>query len=454
MKISFHGACQEVTGSCILIETQSLKFLVDCGIFQGQHFASKRNLEKFSFDPKTIDFVLLTHAHLDHCGRLPKLFKEGFLGKIYCTEPTADFAEIMLADSARVILEEAKRNNIQPLYRESDVLEMIRHFEPLPYREIKKIADSIKIKMIDAGHILGSAIFEVWITEKGKEKKLVFSGDLGNPPAPIVRDTEFINDADLVFVESTYGGKIHEKSSERLKLLHQAIIDSVGSGGVLMIPAFALERTQEVLYELNYLAENKKIPYVPIFVDSPLAIKATAVYKKYVDMYDQQSQELIMKGDDLFNFPGLKYTASTQESKSINTTPPPKVILAGSGMCVGGRMPHHLKFNLANPKNHLLIVSYQAEGSLGRELLNGAKLVIIDEEKIKVKAKVSAIGGYSSHADHPKLLNWLGKITSPKPSKIFIVHGEEAGNEALASDIKNKLKIASQIPEYGQVYQF
>lgn len=463
MKISFHGACQEVTGSCILIETAKTKFLVDCGIFQGRLFAEKHNLEKFSFDPKTVDFVLLTHAHLDHCGRLPKLYREGFRGKIYCTNATADFTEIMLLDSAHVILEEAKRYRHQPLYSKSDVEKLIKSFSPLPYRQTQKVNEEVKIKANDAGHILGSAIFEVWIKENssprfageaGQEKKLVFSGDLGNPPAPIVKDTEFVAGADLVFVESTYAGKIHEPSSQRLQLLRQAIQESVGQGGVLLIPAFALERTQEVLYELNYLAENKKIPFVPIFVDSPLAIKATAVYKKYVDLYDQESKALVMKGDDLFNFPGLHYTESTEESKTINTTPPPKVILAGSGMCIGGRMPHHLKFNLPNPKSQLLIISYQVKGSLGRKLLDGAKFVTIDGQKLKVEAKTSAIGGYSSHADHPKLLNWVSQIINPKPKEVFIVHGEKPANEALASDLKDKLNLKPRIPESGQVYEF
>lgn len=454
MQISFHGACQEVTGSCILVETSQTKFLVDCGAFQGRLFTEKHNLEKFTFDSKTIDFILLTHAHLDHCGRLPKLKKEGFSGKIYCTPATADFTQIILEDSAHVILEEAQRHHHPVLYLESDVLHLLPLLNPISYHQQVQLTKDIKIKASDAGHILGSAIFEAWINENGTEKKLVFSGDLGNPPAPIVKDTEFIAGADLVFIESTYAGKTHEPSLQRLQLLHQAIQESIGQGGVLMIPAFALERTQEVLYELNYLVENKKIPPIPIFVDSPLAIKATAVYKKYVDMYDDESKALIMKGDDLFNFPGLHYTKSTEESKTINKTPPPKVILAGSGMCIGGRMPHHLKFNLPDAKNQVLIVSYQAQGSLGRELLAGAKTVEIDGETVKVKAKISAIGGYSSHADHPKLLNWAAKFIDPKPKEIFVVHGEKPANEALAQGLNEKLDIKAQIPEYGKIYEF
>jgi len=393
LKITFCGGTGSVTGANFLIETEGKKILVDCGLTQGTKLADDINWAPFIYDPKEIDMLFVTHAHVDHLGRIPKLINEGFRGKIYCTNATADFTEIMLLDSAHVISEEAKRYRHQPLYSKSDVEKLIKSFSPLPYRQTQKINEEIKIKASDAGHILGSAIFEVWIKENGSPrfvgeagwgKKLVFSGDLGNPPAPIVKDTEFVAGADLVFVESTYAGKIHEPSSQRLQLLRQAIQESVGQGGVLLIPAFALERTQEVLYELNYLAENKKIPFVPIFVDSPLAIKATAVYKKYVDLYDQESKALVMKGDDLFNFPGLHYTKSTEESKTINTTPPPKVILAGSGMCIGGRMPHHLKFNLPNPKSQLLIISYQVKGSLGRKLLDGAKFVTIDGQKLKI----------------------------------------------------------------------
>ncbi|MFA6322780.1 MAG: MBL fold metallo-hydrolase, partial [Candidatus Buchananbacteria bacterium] len=423
MKISFFGAAGEVTGSCTLIETGQTKFLVDCGIFQGEAFSDQRNRNKFPFLVSEIDFVLLTHAHLDHCGRLPKLAKEAFKGSVYCTAATADFAEIMLLDSERVIAEEAQKLNQPPLYSQADVLKITKNLSPLEYGQEVKINQDIKIRCRDAGHILGSAIFEIWIKEDGQEKKLVFSGDLGNPPAPIVKDTELIDEADLVFVESTYGGIIHEPADERISKLRSAIIESAGQGGVLMIPAFALERTQEVLYELNELVENKEIPAMPIFVDSPLAIKATAVYKKYVEMYDDESKRLIASGDDLFNFPGLKYTPTVSDSKGINDVPGAKVILAGSGMCNGGRIPHHLKRYLSHKQNHLLIISYQAEGCLGRQLLDGAKKVLIEGEEVIVRAKVSAIGAYSSHADQPKLINWLKGFSKTKPKKVFIMHG-------------------------------
>jgi metallo-beta-lactamase family protein len=453
MKISFHGACREITGSCNLVETGKVKFLVDCGLFQGRDFFTRKNFDPFDFDPKEIDFVLLTHAHLDHCGRLPKLYKEGFRGEIIVTPATRDLTEVILADSARVIAAEAGRLGLPPFYTEDDVLEIMERFETVEYRQEFTVIPEIKITARDAGHILGSAIFEIRINEQGQEKKIVFSGDLGNPPTPIIKDTEFIGGADAVIVESTYGGLTHEPSGERLDLLRRAVIESVGRGGVLMIPSFALERTQEVLYELNYLMENKKIPQVPIFVDSPLAIRATAVYKKYAELYDEESCRLIEAGDNLFNFPGLVYTASVEESKTINKTPPPKVIIAGSGMCTGGRMPHHLLRYLSDPKNHLLIISYQAEESLGRRLFDGEKTVTIENEKVRVRAKVSAIGAYSSHADQPKIMNWIKNIAAPGPEKIFINHGEMEKNIALKEAIEKEGSAEIFIPEYGKVYE-
>ncbi len=453
MKISFHGACREVTGSCHLVETAKNKFLVDCGLFQGSEFFTPKNFDKFDFDPEEIDFVLLTHSHLDHCGRLPKLYEEGFRGKVYATAPTKDLAELMLSDSARIIAEEAEKMRKQPLYIEADVYKLMKYFESVDYGKEFSPAPDIKIRARDAGHILGSAIFEIWVKENGIEKKLVFSGDLGNPPAPIVADTEFIDDADFVAIESTYGGIDHEPAAERLTKLRRAISESVGRGGVLMIPVFALERVQEVIYELNYLVENNKVPYVPIFVDSPLAIKATSIYKKYLGLFDTESQKLISRGDDLFNFAGLHYTSTVAESKQINSLHQSKVIIAASGMCIGGRIPHHLKRYLPDRQNHLLIISYQVAGSLGRRLLDGAKQVYIDNERVNVKARVSAIGAYSSHADKSKLLAWLSKMTGPKPQKIFVVHGELENNKALAAAIKTDLGLTAEIPDYGEVYE-
>ena len=441
MKISFHGACREVTGSCILIETDKIKFLVDCGMFQGEDFASSRNFEPFDFDPKSIDFLLLTHAHTDHCGRIPKLYKDGFRGKIYCTGATRDLTKLMLADSARIITAESQAVRKEPFFSEKDATDVMTLFEELPYNKETVIAEGIKTRLKNSGHILGSCFFEVWIKEqKAEEKKLVFSGDLGDSSARIIRDLDICDGADMVFTESTYAGVVHESRDEGLKKIRQAIIDCVNSKGVLMIPIFALEKVQEILYELNNLAENKKIPYVPIFLDSPLAIKSTEVYHNYQYLYDNESMKLVVSGDDLFNFPGLKFTATSQESKQINNIPAPKVVLAGSGMCTGGRIIYHLKFNLSDPKSQVLLVSFQVRESLGRKLLKGDPTVNIENTVVPVKAKVSVINSYSAHADHNAILAWLKKIKSPKPRHIFVIHGEEEANNILAKECPNIFK--------------
>ncbi len=438
MHITFHGAAREVTGSCHLIDTDHSRLLIDCGMFQGRKFAEEENADDFPFDPKSIDAVVLTHAHMDHCGRLPKLVKDGFRGSIFCTAATRDFAAVMLRDSAKVIWWEAKKDQRPPVYENKHVTQAVRQMVAVPYHQTKRVTDDVTVELFDAGHILGSAFARLTVGRGSDRKTVLFSGDLGNPPAPIVRDTEPAVGADYVVVESTYGNRVHEPASQRLQLLQQAVEQSVKRGGTLMIPAFALERTQEVLYELNHLVENDIVPDVPIYVDSPLAIAATAVYKKYTKYYDKESKALIQAGDDLFNFPGLQYTKTVQQSKKINSTNPPKVILAGSGMLVGGRMMHHLKRYLPDPNSHLLIISYQPKGGLGRKLLDGARFVMVDDDRIPVRCHISAIGGYSSHADQPKLLRWLEAVKQPQPQKVFIVHGEPPAAQALAQKLQSR----------------
>ncbi len=453
MKISFHGAAGEVTGSCIQIKTDRTNFLVDCGMFQGSRFAREENFEDWAFDPAEIDFAILTHAHVDHCGRLPKLSVDGFKGKIYCTPATRDLAEIIMLDSAKVIKEEVMKYGGQALFKEKDVFSVMPQFWGLDYGAQQELSENVTIRFKDAGHILGSASVEVWVKDGDQTKKIVFSGDLGNPPAPIVRDTEFIDGADFVVIESTYGGRIHEPSEMRSNLLRQAILESIGKGGVLMIPTFALERTQEILYELNYLSETRQIPKVPIFLDSPLALKALDIYRRYAKLFDEESRKRIESGDDIFKFEGLELVETVEQSKKINRVSPPKVILAGSGMSNGGRIMYHLKLYLPGEKNHMLIISYQSEGSLGRQLKDGAKKVIIDGEKVIVKAKITAIGSYSSHADQPKLLHWLKAVASPAPQTVFIDHGEEKSTLMLADGIKQKLNIKTIIPEKNKIYE-
>lgn len=450
MKISFHGACDGVTGSCHLVDTGTTKFLVDCGLFQGNQFAEKNNYADFGFNPKDVDFVILTHAHLDHCGRLPKLYNQGFSGPIYSTAPTRDFTEIILRDSARIIFEEARQQQHEPLYLDRHIGPTMKNFKILKYHQPKKVAKDVSFEFYDAGHILGSAFVDIIVNHSGKKERLVFSGDLGNPPVPLLKPTEFVSGADYVILESTYGGRTHEPSKERHNKLRDILTSTINRGGVLMIPTFALERTQELLYELNHLVENREVPLVPVYVDSPLAIKATDIYKKYQNLYNNESQKLISTGDDIFYFPKLRYTKTSHQSKEINKNDDAKIIIAGSGMANGGRILFHLKKYLSQKKNQLLIIGYQAEGTLGRKLLDGYSPVDILDSPVKVKANIQAIGAYSAHADQPKLINWVKKISKPKPKSIFLVHGETESKIALAKKIKNSLKLSCVIPDCHQ----
>jgi metallo-beta-lactamase family protein len=389
MKVSFYGATKEVTGSCILIETEETNFLVDCGMFQG-HGSYDKNLDDFGFDPKKIDFILLTHAHLDHCGRIPKLIQNGFKGKIYSTPATKDLAMIILEDSLRIF----EKDGRVPLFNRTDLEKTRNYFSYCDYDDEVNLG-SVKFIARDAGHILGSCIFEVFI----EGKKIVFSGDIGNNDQPLVRDTYSIDSADVVFVESTYGGRIHEKRSLGIDKFNNTIADVVNKGGILLIPSFSIERTQELLYYFNDLIENKKIPFVKIFLDSPLAIKATRIYEKYSDLFDEDAQKLISKGDDVFDFDGFKESKNIRQSMRIIKEDDPKIILAGSGMCSGGRMPYYLLHYLSDKNTTVLFVSFQAEGTLGRDIERKGKSVKIGERNIALNARIEKIESFSSHAD-------------------------------------------------------
>ncbi|MBU1148882.1 MBL fold metallo-hydrolase, partial [Patescibacteria group bacterium] len=371
MKLTFHGGARSVTGANYLLEVNKKKYLVECGLTQGGQFAETQNYQPFPYDPKEIEAVFVTHAHIDHIGLLPKLIKDGFAGKIYATLPTKDFAVPILKDAFGIMSDEARERGVEMLYQFSDVERALSYFNGIDYGKKIEVDENIAVRFRDAGHVLGSAIIEIWAKEGRKNRKIVFSGDLGNPPTPLLRPTEFIEEADYILVESTYGNRLHEDKDLRKGLLEDAIEETIASKGVLMIPSFALERTQELLYELNELVENQRIPRVPVFMDSPLAIKLTAVYKKYPKYYNKKAKYLISQGDEIFQFPGLQFTESVTESRKINNMPPPKVIIAGSGMSNGGRILHHERRYLPDPKSRLLIISYQSAGSLGRRLFEG-----------------------------------------------------------------------------------
>lgn len=437
MKLHFYGGARWVTGANYLLETPQSKVIVDCGLFQGGGDALQMNNQPFAYQPQEIEAVLVTHAHLDHIGRLPRLVKEGFRGKIFATKPTKDFARAMLLDAQEIG---------EVFYTQADVEKTLSLFQGIDYKEKVKLNKEISFSFQDAGHILGSAIIEVW----AEGKKIVFSGDLGNPPVPLLRPTEFISQADYLLVESTYGDRLHEDKKQRKDLLENAIEDTITQGGTLLIPSFALERVQEILYEMNELVENHRIPQVPVFLDSPLAIKLTQVYQNYPEYFNQEAVYLIKSGDDLFKFPGLKMTRTAKESKQINQVNPPKIIIAGSGMSTGGRILHHHKKYLSDSKNTLLIICYQVPGTLGRKILDGLETVKIHGQEIANKIQIRAIGGYSSHADQEGLCFWVRQMKDTL-KKVFVVQGEEKSSLALAQHIKDHLGLSAEVPQHGQV---
>jgi len=399
------------------------------------------NFEPFPYDPKEISAVFVTHSHIDHIGRIPKLVKDGFRGNIYSTPATKDFAELLLLDSEHILMEEAKREKKPPLYTVDDVNSAMKLWQKRSYHEIVE-AGPFRAEFFDAGHILGSAFIKI----EADGKTIIFSGDLGNSPAPIIQPLEKAPYADYCLVESTYGDRVHEGVDERREALEDAIEDTVKSGGTLLIPTFALERTQELLYHMHQLFEEGRIPRVPVFIDSPLAIKLTAVYKKYERDFNKETSAVAKSGDDILNFPGLRLTLTTEQSKEINDVPPPKIIIAGSGMSQGGRILHHEIRYLPDPKSSILFVGYQAAGSLGREILDGAQEVKIFGEKVPVRCKKKMIPGYSAHADQPHLLEWI-KSMRKGLKKIFVVQGEAGSSEALAHKITDELAVLAEVPK-------
>lgn len=451
MKIRFLGATTTVTGSCHLITTNSHKLLLDCGLFQGNKEIERLNEEEFDFDPSEIEFLILSHAHIDHSGRIPLLVKRGFKGKIYCTDATADLLEVMLKDSASIQERETEWKNrknqrsgkplVEPLYTMKDAEEALKYVVPVMYDQLVELHESIQIVFNDAGHILGSAIIELFITENNDVSKIVYSGDIGMKNRPILRNPTLIKKADYVIMETTYGNRVHEDNSDSIKRLIDIVLKTIKRGGNVIIPSFAVGRTQELIFEFNrFYEENSAYRYelkdVKVYVDSPMAISATEVFRKNAQVFDKDTRDYILRGDHPLDFPNLVFSRTAEESVALNTDPNPKVIISSSGMCEAGRIKHHLKHNLWNPKSSIVFVGYQAKGTLGHSILKGDKRVSIFGEKIKIEAEIHNLEGFSGHADQNGLVQWLGGFKM-QPKKIFLVHGEDDSKSDFAETVKS-----------------
>ena len=459
MKLSFHGGAREVTGACYLLESEKTKILIDCGLFQGTSECEELNFESFKFKPESIDALFVTHGHLDHVGRIPKLVKDGFAGKIYSTAPTKDLSRLILDDALHLSERQDKA-----LYGHEDLEKTFELWQNVFYQEDMEIKD-FKIRFQGSGHILGSAFVEIWVpkpTSVGRDpgpkglgtgsKHLLFTGDLGNMPSVLVPPPEVFHDLDYLIIESTYGSRTHEAPEERVLKLERAVEDITSRGGTLMIPSFATERTQDILHLLNEMILFKRIPEIPVFVDAPLAIRVTEVFEKYPQFYKEEIRELFKKHPNLFRFKKLRFTPSVEESKSINDVKPPKVILAGSGMMTGGRILHHARRYLSDPKSILLIIGYQAAGSLGRRLIDGEKQVKLFREEVHIEAEIRKINGFSAHADNPQLFNFV-ESSRDTLKRVFAVQGEEAEALHFSQEIKDRLGIQADAPKLYENFE-
>lgn len=460
MKLTFFGAAKAVTGSCHCVEVRGKKILIDCGLQQGR---DERDNAVFDFSPNYIDYVIVTHAHIDHSGRIPLLIKEGFQGQIFTTRLTGQLLSVMLQDSAHIQEQDAQWKNqkgkragrppVEPLYTVADAAQVAEHLVTAEYGQIIELFEGVKIRFVDAGHLLGSASVEMWMEEGGVEKKIVFSGDIGNVNQPIIRDPSWVHGADYVVMESTYGDRNHAPVASYTAELAKIIDDTFSKGGNVIIPSFAVGRTQELLYFMREMKKEglvKSNPDFTVCVDSPLANEATRIFSGDLHGYLDEAAIEALKGGALFQFPGLTLTESSEESKALNLDKASKVIISASGMCDAGRIRHHLKHNLWRPESTIVFVGYQAEGSLGRALLEGASSVRLFGEEIAVRARIVNFKGMSSHADRDHLLAWVGHF-APHPSHVFVVHGDAPVTEIFAQHLRDA-GISAHAAEYEEVY--
>ncbi len=443
--LGFYGGVGSVTGANFMLDTGKVAILVDCGLIQGDKFSANLNAEPFVYNPAEVDVLLVTHAHADHIGRIPKLVRDGFGGVIYSTTATKELAQVMLYDALKVMEFEAERFGNEPIYEEKHIASSLANWKTVEYEEKISLADEIEAWYTDAGHILGSGV--IHLTRKGK--KIVFTGDIGNVPQPLLSAPVIPKDYDYLVMESVYGDRLHEQVEERTALLRQHIEETQKRNGTLIIPAFSLERTQALLFEINNLIETGKIESLPVFLDSPLAITVTSIYRSFTRYLRPDVQEQIRSGDDIFDFNGLKFTNTTSESNAIKAEHRAKIIIAGSGMSHGGRIRRHEKEFLDETNTTLLLVGYQSVGSVGRLLQDGAKSIIIDGEKVKVRAKIAMISGYSGHADRDQLINLVAE-GGEKAKQVFVVMGEERASLFLTQRLRDYLGINAVAPEENQ----
>jgi metallo-beta-lactamase family protein len=444
LTLTFCGGTGAVTGANFLLESDQTKIVIDCGMEQGTTLADEFNHRAFPFNPALVNVLLITHAHIDHVGRIPKLIKDGFKGIIYSTPETRELAILMLEDSLKILTQDAARKEVKPLYNSDDVRRTFLNWKTIPYHQKTRIAPDFEVFLKDAGHVLGSTMYEVLYNGK----KIVFTGDLGNSPTPLLKDTEEITDADYLIMESVYGDRNHESKEHRRTKLEDVIEDVILKKGVLMIPSFSLEKTQVILYEINELIEEGRVQSVPVYIDSPLAIKITEIYKRYPVDFNPKTQGLIRKGDDIFNFPKLHFTETSEESKGILHTPNPKIIIAGSGMSNGGRIMHHELNYLPHPEHTLLLAGYQAVNTIGRHIRDGAKSVSIYGQQVPVRARIEHIDGYSSHKDSDNLFAFV-ENTADSVKGVFVAMGEPKSAMFLVQRLRDYLGVEAYAPKEG-----
>ena len=459
IKLKFLGAAQNVTGSRHFMQANGVRLLVDCGLYQERQLR-ERNWNSFPIPPETIDAVLLTHAHLDHCGLLPKLVREGFAGKIYCTAATAEIVKIILLDSAKIqeedVAHKRKRHKkegrkgpypVVPLYTTADAEACLPLFSHVQYREAVQLGSGVEATFYDAGHVLGSSIIRAKVRLDGRERIILFSGDIGRPDRPIVCDPTVFDRADYVLIESTYGDRVHENTEDIKKMIGKVINSTKKAGGNIIVPSFALERSQEVLYYINELLLEKKIPRLKIFLDSPMASRITEVFRHHPELFDEKMAKFVRQHESPFKFAQLQMAGKADKSKAINNIKNTVMVIAGSGMCTGGRIKHHLVNNISRPKSTIMFVGYQAIGTLGRQIVDGAKKVRILGSEYQVKAKVVRINGFSAHADRGELLNWLKELEAA-PKGVFVVHGESESALSFGHYVREQTGWDVSVPAY------